>query len=122
VIGMGINVRHAPEGIPYPVTSLFNIGSAVSADTLFSALSDAWVEQETLWNEGRGFTSIRDNWLRRAAGLGAPIAVRTDGDLLRGTFETIDDEGRLIVRDRSGSVTAISAGDVHFGVAATAAF
>ena len=95
-------------------------GASVSAEILFTALAEAWVEQEALWNEGRGFAAIRNRWLERAAGLGAPIAVKSGEDVLRGTFETIDDEGRLIVRSGDGSSRAISAGEVHFGATATA--
>jgi BirA family biotin operon repressor/biotin-[acetyl-CoA-carboxylase] ligase len=120
VIGIGVNVRHAPEGIPYPVTSLAECGAKLDAETLFSALAEAWVDQESLWAEGSGFPAIRDHWLQRAAGLGAPIAVRIGEDVLSGTFETIDDDGRLIVRAGDGSSHAVSAGEVHFGAAATA--
>jgi len=120
VIGIGVNVLHAPKGVPYPVTSLVENGADISAETLFTALAEAWVDQETLWDEGRGFSVIRDHWLKRASGLGAPIAVKLGEDVFRGTFETIDDEGRLIVRAGDGSSRAISAGEVHFGAAATA--
>jgi len=120
VIGIGVNVRHAPAGVPYPVASLAGCGADTNAETLFAALSDAWVEFESLWEEGRGFPAIRDRWLSRAAGLGAPIAVKLGEDMHRGTFETIDDEGRLILRSGDGSARAVSAGEVHFGTAATA--
>jgi len=121
VIGIGVNVAHAPKGVPYPVSSLIENGADISAETLFIALGESWVEQDSLWNEGRGFAAIRDRWLERAAGIGAPIAVKIGADVVRGTFETIDEEGRLIVRGGDGSSRAISAGDVHFGAVATAA-
>ena len=120
VIGFGINVRHAPEGLPYPATSLAACGSRVSAEDLFAALSDAWLEHEALWNDGRGFAAVRERWLERAAGLGAPIGVSNGEDVFRGTFETIDAEGRLVVRRLDGSVCSIAAGDVHFGAVASA--
>ncbi len=120
VIGLGVNVRYAPQGIPYPVTSLVDCGVDCTAEALFALLSDAWVDQEILWAEGRGFAAIRGHWLERASGLGGPIAVKIGDDVLHGTFETIDDEGRLIVRAGDGSSRAISAGEVHFGAAATA--
>ena len=120
VIGIGVNVRHAPGGLPYPATSLSACGGDVTAERLFEELSDAWVEQEDLWNSGRGFHAIRERWLDRAAGIGAPVAVRVGEDVLRGTFETIDEEGRLVVRGADGSARRISAGEVHFGAAATA--
>jgi BirA family biotin operon repressor/biotin-[acetyl-CoA-carboxylase] ligase len=119
VIGIGVNVRHAPRDVPYPATTLAACGSDVDAATLFEALSDAWVEQESIWDQGRGFGQIRKEWLARAAGLGAPIAVQSDNRIFRGTFETIDDEGQLVVRTADGSTRLIAAGDVHFGAAAT---
>ena len=120
VIGIGVNVVSAPEGLPYPATSLAACGAEVTAETLFQALAEAWVEQQQVWNAGRGFAAIREEWLKRAAGLGAPIAVKVGDDVFRGTFETIDDEGRLIVRAGDGSARTIAAGDVHFGAVATA--
>jgi BirA family biotin operon repressor/biotin-[acetyl-CoA-carboxylase] ligase len=120
VIGIGVNVEHAPDGVPYPATSLAACGMEVTVEELFTALSDAWVEQEAVWDGGRGFPVIRRRWLDHAAGLGAPIAVSIGADVFRGAFETIDDEGRLVVRTAEGAARAIAAGDVHFGIAATA--
>jgi BirA family biotin operon repressor/biotin-[acetyl-CoA-carboxylase] ligase len=120
VVGIGVNVASAPPGLPYPVTFLGEHGAGVSVEALFAALAEAWVEQEKRWNGGRGFGAIRERWLECAAGLGAPIAVRIGDDLYRGTFETIDDEGRLVVRAGDGSARAVSAGDVHFGAVSTA--
>ncbi len=121
VVGVGVNVERAPEGVPYPATSLAACGTKVTSEELFMALSAAWVEQEQLWDCGRGFPVIRQNWLSHAAGLGSPIAVSVGGETFRGAFETIDEEGRLVVRAADGSARSIAAGDVHFGLAATAA-
>lgn len=120
VVGIGVNVSIAPEGLPYPATSLADHGVDVTAEKLFEALADAWVEQEALWDDGHGFPGIRREWLRRAAGLGKPIAVKIGEDVISGTFETIDDEGRMILRAGDGSSRAITAGEVHFGGVATA--
>jgi BirA family biotin operon repressor/biotin-[acetyl-CoA-carboxylase] ligase len=120
VIGIGVNVAHAPTNLPYPVTSLAAAGIEITAEQLFSALSDAWVERELLWDTGRGFLGIRSLWLERAAGLGAPIAVQLGSEVCRGTFETIDGDGRLILRIADGRTREIAAGEVYFGAAATA--
>jgi BirA family biotin operon repressor/biotin-[acetyl-CoA-carboxylase] ligase len=119
VVGIGVNVVAAPEGLPYPATSLAALGKPVTAEQLFAALSDAWAEFHAIWNNGAGLPDIRALWLKRAAGLGGEVAVRHSGEVLRGTFETIDDDGRLIVRASGGKRVAVSAGDVHFGAAAT---
>jgi len=119
VVGIGVNVLHAPKGVPYPATSLAACGATVEPEALFTALAEAWVEAAELWASPGGFSRLRDHWLARAAGLGNPIAVRMGDEVFRGTFETIDDEGRLIVRTADGTIRPISAGDVHFGAAAS---
>ncbi len=119
VIGIGVNVLHAPKDLPYPATSLCGCGVEVTPEALFEALAEAWVQQEALWDGGQGFPAIRNRWLERAAGLGAPIVVHMGEQVFRGLFETIDEEGRLIVRAADGSAQPITAGDVHFGAAAT---
>jgi BirA family biotin operon repressor/biotin-[acetyl-CoA-carboxylase] ligase len=119
VAGFGVNVVAAPAGLPYPAVALRDIGFAVDATDVFRALSDAWTSIERVWNGGRGFPAIRRLWLDRAAGLGEEVAARTGTEVVRGTFETIDDEGRLIVRLANGSSRAVTAGEVHFGAFAT---
>ncbi len=119
VIGFGVNVVAAPEGLPYPATSLAALGIAANAETVFGALSDSWVDAVETWNRGRGVPQILDLWRQAAAGIGAEVAVNRDGDVVRGIFETIDEAGRLIVRANDNSRIAITAGDVHFGTTAS---
>lgn len=118
-IGIGVNVVTHPDDVPYPATSLRALGSDCDAETLFLALSDAWLAHYTVWNEGRGIAEIRRRWLARAAGVGGEVAVRSGGEVLRGTFETIDEECRFVIRDAHGGRRALSAGEVHFGAVAT---
>ena len=119
VIGFGVNIVSAPQGLPYPATSLGELGNAVPAETLFSALADEWVSAYELWDRGRNVPAILRLWRASAAGIGAEVAVAQDGNVVRGVFETIDDSGRLIVRSNDNSRIAITAGDVHFGVTAS---
>jgi BirA family biotin operon repressor/biotin-[acetyl-CoA-carboxylase] ligase len=119
-VGIGVNVVAYPDDLPYPATSLKALGARCDAETLFLALSDAWSENARLWNEGRGLTEIRRRWLSRAAGLGSQVAVRVDGNVVRGVFETIDEDCRFVIRDDRGDVLKIAAGDVHFGAVASA--
>ena len=119
-VGIGVNVVAHPQDLPYPATSLKALGVACNAEKLFLALSDAWSANARLWDEGRGLAAIRQRWLAHAAGLGGEVAVRIDGNVVRGTFETIDEDCRFVVRDRNGAALAITAGDVHFGAVASA--
>lgn len=120
IVGIGVNVVAAPEGVPYPATALRALGVERSAEDVFEALSDAWVEAFGLWNDGNGVSSILDRWRKSAAGIGAPVAISQDGIVRRGIFETIDSSGRLIIRDDDGARHPITAGDVHFGATASA--
>src|SRR5207245_10734597 len=70
VVGIGTNVIAAPEGTPTPATSLAALGIHIGAEELFATLSDAWAEFRGIWDNGRGFSVIRQLWLDRAAGLG----------------------------------------------------
>lgn len=120
VIGIGVNVAHAPSGLPYPAASLASLGLDTDAEALFAALSAAWVRTYATWADGQGFAEIRRLWLARAAGLGGAVAVRTAAGVTRGVFETIDEHGQLVVRIQDGSAHTVSAGEVHFGVAGSA--
>lgn len=119
-VGIGVNVVSSPDDTPYPAASLAGLGAACDAQRLFLALSDAWPDNFALWAQGRGLARVRERWLARAAGLGEEVAVRVDGSVLRGVFETIDDECRFILRRENGDAVAIAAGDVHFGTVASA--
>lgn len=120
VVGIGTNVVAHPEDTPYPATSLRRLGLDVDAERLFTALSDAWSEYRAIWDGGRGFGAIRAAWLDRAAGLGEPVSVQAGTSTITGIFDTIDDAGCLIVATADGRRVPISAGDVHFGSAASA--
>lgn len=120
IVGIGVNVVAAPEGVPYPATSLKSLGIERTAEDVFSALSDAWVDAFGLWNDGQGVSAILERWRHSAAGIGAPVAISQDGTVRRGIFETIDSSGRLIIRDDDGARHPITAGDVHFGATASA--
>lgn len=119
VVGIGTNVVAAPEGTPTPAVSLAALGVQISAEELFTALSDAWVEFRGIWDNGRGFAEIRKLWLARAAGLGERVAINTGTMTLDGIFDTIDDTGCLIVRTVDGRRLPVAAGEVFFGSAAS---
>ena len=115
VVGIGVNVVATPDGLPYPATSLAALGCRTGAPLLFGALSAAWTDVMDVWDDGCGFDRIRELWLARAAGLGGSVAVRSGGGTREGVFETIDDQGHLVMRARDGATHRVSAGEVHFG-------
>jgi BirA family biotin operon repressor/biotin-[acetyl-CoA-carboxylase] ligase len=119
VVGIGVNVVAAPQGVPYAAASLNEAGFALSAAQVFARLSDAWAEALRLWDQGRGMPELRTRWLALAAGLGGPVTVQVGGRTVSGTFETIDDGGHLIVATADGRRVPVASGDVFFGDAAS---
>jgi len=119
-IGIGVNVVAAPADLPYPATSLAELGAALSAEAVFCALSDSFADTFDLWGGGAGLADVLAIWRRHARGIGEPIAVSLSSGRLDGIFEALDDRGRLVLRDKSGGLNIVSAGDVHFGSAASA--
>ena len=119
VIGFGVNVVSAPEGLPYPATCLRDMGDETDSAALLGALSGTWLDAFALWDSGRGAAAVLAHWRQAAAGIGAEVVVNRDGEVVRGVFESIDDSGRLIVRQRDETRITITAGDVHFGVTAS---
>jgi BirA family transcriptional regulator, biotin operon repressor / biotin---[acetyl-CoA-carboxylase] ligase len=119
VVGIGTNVVAAPGGMPTPATSLRTLGVDVDAETLFAALSDEWAEFRGIWDNGRGFAEIRRLWLERAAGLGEAVAIKSGTAAIEGTFDTIDEQGCMIIRTSTGALVQVTAGDIYFGSAAS---
>ncbi len=119
VAGIGTNIIAAPEGTPTPATSLAALGVQISAEELFAAQSDAWVEFRGIWDNGRGFADIRRRWLEHAFGVGERVAIQTGTAAVEGTFDTIDESGCLIIRTADGRRVPITAGEVYFGAAAS---
>ncbi len=112
VAGIGVNCGSHPEGMLYPATDLATAaGREIAPAAVFEALASAMARQLDLWSNGAGFATIRAEWLALAAGVGGPIKIARPNETLEGVFETIDDTGRLILRQESGE-RAIDAGDV----------
>jgi BirA family biotin operon repressor/biotin-[acetyl-CoA-carboxylase] ligase len=119
VIGIGVNLASAPQGLPYPATCLAARGFIVHPERMLAVLSDAWISFERLWNGGRGMPQIRDLWLGKAVGRGQPVSVTIGDRIVQGNFETLDESGRLILRGADNAEIAIAAGEVHLGQAST---
>jgi len=114
VVGFGINVAHSPEGLPYATTSLHDMGLSVSPEIVFSVLSTHWAECLNIYSGKTGQADILCEWRSCATGIGEPVRVAAPQGEITGIFETIDDEGRLIVHTMSGNRIPVTAGDVSF--------
>lgn len=112
VVGIGINCVSHPAETDYPATDLAAAGAAVSAEALFTVLSVKMLGRLAQWNAGEHFSTIRADWLARAAGRGDLIRVRLADQELVGRFDDVDDGGRLVLSLPDGGRKSIAAGDV----------
>lgn len=111
-IGIGVNCRRHPETTDYPATDFAAAGVTVTPERLFCALSAAMVLRLQQWDRGGNFAAIRVDWLAQSSGLGRDVRVRLAEREVTGRFQSLDADGRLILRLPDGGVEAISAGDV----------
>jgi BirA family biotin operon repressor/biotin-[acetyl-CoA-carboxylase] ligase len=111
-VGIGVNCKSHPNDTDFPATDLGAAGAKISAAKLFGVLSVKMLGRLAQWNRGEHFSTIRTDWLARAAGLGEAIRVRLADREISGRFETLDDNGRLVLLLAEGGHEAIAAGDV----------
>ncbi len=110
-IGVGVNLLHAPEGTPYPASSLAANGIEMSPAQAIAALVPAFDRWLRVW-ESDGFGPIRQAWLARTALIGRDVTVNLSNESWTGTAIDLDVSGALLVRDAQGLTRAVTAGDV----------
>jgi BirA family biotin operon repressor/biotin-[acetyl-CoA-carboxylase] ligase len=112
VVGIGVNCIHHPQKTEHPATDLATAGVRLSPEGLFAPLSAAMAARLKQWDRGDGFSAIRGDWLARAAGVGKPVQVRLAEGEFTGIFDTVDANGRLVLRLADGTMRTVTAGDV----------
>ncbi len=118
VIGIGINLAHAPSAGGAPesagraVTSLAELGCPVAPAAMLAALDRAMADWLARWQAGAGFAEIRAAWLARGMALGTPISVHATDGPRSGTFAGLDADGALRLQSGDGAMTRVTFGDV----------
>ena len=113
VLGVGLNLAHAPSGMPYPVTSLNAHGAMATPEQGLRAFLRCLAHWMPRW-EREGFSPVRARWLTYARGLGTEVTVNFGDRQLRGLFRDLDVDGAMLLATSDG-VSRITAGDVAFG-------
>jgi BirA family transcriptional regulator, biotin operon repressor / biotin---[acetyl-CoA-carboxylase] ligase len=121
VVGIGVNCASHPDGTDHPATDLAAAGAHISPQTLMAALSAKMLGRLAQWNQGEGFSTVRADWLSRAAGLGEDVCVRLADREIAGRFEALDERGGLVLRLPDGNATTVAAGDVFIRTTAPSA-
>lgn len=117
-IGVGVNLIGHPDrsmvepGAVPPVSILSETGQRITPEAFLDHLAPAYARWEARFRMD-GFAPIRAAWLAHAARLGEPVRARTGTQDRFGIFDTIDDDGNLVLRMADGTI-AIPAAEVFF--------
>ena len=117
-IGFGVNLVTAPEAIDVergavpPVSLMSETGIKIAPEEFLNLLAPVYARYEAQFVT-YGFAPIRTAWLDRAARLGEVITARTSRNEITGTFETVDEDGNLVLSTAKSRV-AIPAAEVFF--------
>ena len=117
-IGIGVNLAAAPDPAQLearalrPMSLAGDLGLDVAAEVFLDVLAGEYAALEDQFTT-HGFAPIRRDWLTHAARLGEVITARTMREEIIGTFDTIDDDGNLVLTTGAGP-RVISAADVYF--------
>ncbi|MGH6854011.1 MAG: biotin--[acetyl-CoA-carboxylase] ligase [Aestuariivirga sp.] len=113
-LGCGINLAHAPEDMPYPVTALARHGKIPEAQSVLQILDAKLSARLAMWDEGQGFAAIRAAWTARAFGLNQNAVAMIGDHEIEGTFRGLAPDGALILELAGGAQKHIHAGDARF--------
>ena len=114
VVGWGLNVNNAglPPELTAIATSLF-----LAAGRTFSrvAILQAWLEEfEGLYERflAREFPGILREWKEHAVTLGREVQVRQGTVLISGRALDVDEDGALLLEQRSGEIIRVVSGEI----------
>lgn len=115
VVGIGVNLAHAPADVERPATSFAAHlgGSAPAPLEALDILSGAMERWLGVWKSA-GFAAIAEAWTARAHGLGERCVAQLTAETVEGIAEGLDSDGALQLRLPDGALRRITAGDVFF--------
>jgi BirA family biotin operon repressor/biotin-[acetyl-CoA-carboxylase] ligase len=113
VVGIGVNVVEAPAALGDEATALAAEGAPCDAiETAAAVLARLRVCYHALARGGP--PAILPRWRDGASRwLGSPVEVLAEGGRVRGVALDVDERGALLVRDPSGRVLSVVAGEVR---------
>jgi len=113
VVGIGVNLAHAPDAAGRVTRSLARHGPAPDRNGFAQALGGNFASELERWRT-YGTAPIFQRWLAAAHPLGALLSVHEpDGTIIAGRFAGLAEDGALRLRLDNGVVRTVHAGDVE---------
>lgn len=112
VVGIGVNLAHAPDVEGRRTAALAQFGPAPDRNLFARHLAATFHEELHRWRTA-GLAPLLQRWQDAAHPRGTPLTVLPPGeDRLDGTFAGLAADGSLLLALASGTVRTINAGDV----------
>lgn len=93
VLGVGVNLAGAPELALYPTAAL---GEDIKPELMLRTWLGEFRPLYQEWQD-KGFAPIREAWLLHAHRLGEEIRIDMGGQVKRGVFQGLDQDGALLL-------------------------
>lgn len=108
IIGTGININYAPDDrsklCDYGINDI-----NVFRDVFLNEIDKTYL----VWLSD-GFEPVRDQWMDYAYRLGQEIQANLKKQSITGIFHNIDNDGTLLLTDKSGTTRKISSGEIIY--------
>ncbi len=112
VVGIGVNLAHAPELPDRPTTCLDSAGISIGPSEFLDVLAGCFSRKLATWREP-GLGVIIEMWEARAHRPGTALKVALpDGVHIEGYYQGLSSDGALRLRLADGADRVIHAGDV----------
>ena len=117
VLGVGVNVNLNPEELPPELSAVAtSLKEALGRELDRAQVLSAMLSRLERWLEvhaREGFEPVRARWSELSSTLGARVRVNLESQSMEGEAVGLDLDGALLLREDSGEVRRIVAGDVE---------
>lgn len=112
IVGIGVNLAHAPQVADRETTSLAALGSTLARDAFAEELAAQFATDLDRWRS-YGLGPIVRRWIAAGHPAGTLLRVDDEGGRIEGAFAGLTDGGALQLRLADGSSRVIHAGEVR---------
>ena len=113
-VGVGVNVDSCPsvDDIRFPATCLTSAGvQIISAKIVLSRFIHHFITNYDIWCN-QGFLTIKNEWQKHAYKFGKEMQIRHGDDVISGVFESLCDDGAIVLKQKNNETLKLMVGDV----------